>query len=202
MKTVLFLLRAVCAFHLPLPQLRDAPTMVTHPAPVASFSGRRDFAAGLGCVAALVSLPLPTLASGGATSGKTTSIPRAKLRYYNRVTAVVAAFQAMGKDLSGGDFKQAKGFFVDSDSAPFTELKTAGYLLSVAFKIDSKIPPDKIQQVKDFKVLLKDMEKVKSAAAGGKQAEVSTALEKSKTSMNVWLEGVELPPLESERYAV
>ena len=34
----------------------------------------------------------------------------------------------------------------------------SGYLLAVAFKIDSKIPPDKIQQVKDHKQLLKDQD--------------------------------------------
>ena len=33
----------------------------------------------------------PAWASGGATAGKTTSIPRAKTRYYGRVSAVVAS---------------------------------------------------------------------------------------------------------------
>ena len=51
---------------------------------------------------------VPALASGGATSGKTTSIPRAKLRYYGRITTVVAAFQNMKKSITAGDITMAK----------------------------------------------------------------------------------------------
>lgn len=77
------------------------------------------------------------------------------------------------------------------------QLKTAGYLLAVAFKIDSKIPPDKIQQVKDYKTLLKDMEKLKGA---GKESEAKAAYAKTQQSMAVFLEGVELPALGDSRY--
>ena len=61
----------------------------------------------------LALLSVPTLvpnaasASGGATSGKTTSIPRAKLRYYDRITAVVSRFEAMEAPISSGEAKKA-----------------------------------------------------------------------------------------------
>ena len=98
--------------------------------------------------------PLAVVASGGATAGKTTSIPRAKLRYYDRVTVAVTAFQAFGGSLGDvGALKSASGsFFAEKDDSPYAELKGAGFLLAVAFKIDTKIPPDKIPSVKDYKV--------------------------------------------------
>ena len=98
--------------------------------------------------------PMPASASGGATAGKTTSIPRAKTRYYGRINAAVASFKELGLGISAAaDSKAVKAaglpFFSESDpNAGAGEIKGAGYLLSVAFKIDSKIPPDKIQQVK------------------------------------------------------
>ena len=166
---------------------------------------RRDALFG-GAAAALVG-PAAASASGGATSGKTTSIPRAKLRYYDRISAVVGKFQSMEAAVGTGDVKQAVASFYKAEyetqdgsmSTAFDEFKTAGFLLAVAFKIDSKIPPDKIQQVKDFKVLLKDLEKLKGA---GKPTEAQGAYAAAKNSMGVFLEGVDLPPLGNERYAV
>ena len=122
---------------------------------VASFSAANLFAA-------------TAQASGGATAGKTTSIPRAKLRYYGRVTAVVIAYEALGAAIKSGDGIKAaaSSFFSDSEEGPAQELKTAGYLLSVAFKIDGKIPPDKIQQVKD------DLDTAKGSLLGDSQFEI------------------------------
>jgi len=172
----------------------------------ALMCGRRDAVAGglslLGAATALV--PTTAWASGGATSGKTTSIPRAKLRYYDRITAVVARFQSMEAQIAKGESKMAVASFFGqvyetqdgSMSTAFDELKTAGFLLAVAFKIDSKIPPDKIQQVKDYKALMKEMDKLKSSGKDASASYVST-----KAAMGVFLEGVELPPLGNERYA-
>lgn len=78
--------------------------------------------------------------------------------------------------------------------------RRAGYLLAVAFKIDSKIPPDKLQTVKDYKALIKDMDKLKSAMNSGKVADAATAYKASRNTFNVYLEGVELPPLGDARY--
>lgn len=88
-------------------------------------------------------------ASGGSTAGKTTSIPRAKLRYYDRVTDAVASFKGLSKAFAGGSMQEVKAFF--AQDGPFEELKGAGYLLAVAFKIDSKISPDRIIAVKMHK---------------------------------------------------
>lgn len=98
--------------------------------------------------------PLAAIASGGATAGKTTSIPRAKLRYYDRITRAVAAFQSLGGYLGDASaLKKGYGvFFSEQDDSPWKELQGAGFLLAVAFKIDTKIPPDKIPSVKDYKV--------------------------------------------------
>ena len=79
------------------------------------------------------------------------------------------------------------------------QLKTAGYLLSVAFKIDGKIPPDKIQQVKDHKAMMKDMGKLKDATKES-AAKAQTALASATTSLNVWLDGVDLPPVGDKAY--
>ena len=78
-------------------------------------------------------------ASGGATAGKTTSIPRAKIRYYGRMAQALYAYNALGKAIDSGDvatIKAAKAtFFAEQDEAPAVELKSAGYLLAVAFKM-------------------------------------------------------------------
>jgi len=145
---------------------------------------------------ASVVLPSAAFASGGATSGKTTSIPRAKLRYYGRVTTAVAAFEALGRTLDGGDAKEIKqtrsAFFSDKDGSPMEEFKSAGYLLAVAFKIDSKIPPQKIQQCKDHAALLKSMDALNTASGKGVD-EAKSAYARARGNMDAYLEGVELP---------
>ena len=163
------------------------------PAARCSLPTRRRAAAGWtarGDAAGAAALLAPTALASGATSGKTTSIPRAKLRYYDRVTVAVAAFAAAVK-------AGAKGDFYVGDEGPYEELKSAGYLLAVAFKIDSKIPPDKIAAVKAWKAMMKDLDGMKSLK-GDKFAAAAT---KASTSMNAWLEEVELPPLGDARYA-
>ena len=85
--------------------------------------GRRE-ATSCGLAAALVSIALPSAswASGGATSGKTTSIPRAKLRYYDRITAVVTSYQGLEKSIAAGNTKNSP--FWAGDQPPYDELKT------------------------------------------------------------------------------
>ena len=129
------------------------PAAHCQPATERPLVGRRE---ALAAGAAVLLAPAAAFASGGATSGKTTSIPRAKLRYYDRVTVAVAAFAAAVK-------AGAKGDFYVGDEGPYEELKSAGYLLAVAFKIDSKIPPDKIAAVKAWKAMMKDLDGMKSA---------------------------------------
>ena len=85
------------------------------------------------------------------------------------------------------------------DESPSAELNTAGYLLSVAFKIDGKIPPERIQQAKDHKKLMKDMKSLASASKEG-ASKAASAYETASASMDVWLEGVELPALGDKAY--
>ena len=86
--------------------------------------------------------PIAAMASGGATAGKTTSIPRAKLRYYDRITSAVKAFEALGGYLGDASaIKKGYGaFFSEQEDSPFAELKGAGFLLAVAFKRPQPLP--------------------------------------------------------------
>ena len=182
MRAFLLLCLASQAYSLTLPPAR-CPTVDRGAA-----LGRRE--AVVAAATATLLAPAAAFASGGATSGKTTSIPRAKTRYYDRVTDAIIAFTATVK-------AGKKGTFYDGEEGPYAELKSAGYLLAVAFKIDSKIPPDKIAAVKAWKAMMKDLDGMK-AAKGDKFAAAAT---KASTSMNAWLEEVELPPLGDARYA-
>ena len=114
------------------------------------------------------------------------------------MTEVIIAYDALGAAIKGGEgVKDAVGrFFSDKEDSPISELTSAGYLLSCAFKIDGKIPPDKIQQVKDYKKMMKDLTSLKSAGKDKVQAAYASA----SGSMNVWLEGVDLPPLGDKAY--
>ena len=88
-----------------------------------------SFARRLAPIVPLV-LPHAAIASGGATAGKTTSIPRAKIRYYPRMSQVIFAYKGLGSAISSGDtaaIKKAKTFFwAEADDAPGSELKSAG----------------------------------------------------------------------------
>ena len=209
-------------------QVRAPPS---RPASIQEMNRRHVLLAGAAALP-LMGSPLSAVASGGATARQTTSIPRAKLRYYDRITAAVAEFESLNGALGeAGALKKAYGsFFSEVDGSAWMELKGAGFLLAgasqmgsrtlfassppatllstdreartlrpaVAFKIDTKIPPDKIQQVKDYKKLIKDLEALKAA---GKPDSAKAAYAKAKASMDVYLDGVELPPLGDQRYA-
>ena len=171
--------------------------------------------------------PLPALASGGATAGKTTSIPRAKLRYYDRITAAVVAYEAVPAAVDAGS-RDGGGFFSAAEDAGASELKTAGYLLAVAFKLDSvrlapplsrahthaapahtpspllcaqKKPPDTLVTVKNWKKVMSDLERLQAAVKSGKREDVVRVFAASRLSMDAYLESVELPPLGDARYS-
>ena len=190
--------------------LADASAYLMTPPPALPRQTRREWlSASSGALLAAAAFPGATVASGGATAGKTTSIPRAKVRYYGRISTAVAAFDALALSVKEGDLKGAfaKAFFdesVDSppdNESPYNAFKTAGYLLAVAFKIDSKIPPDKIPQVKDYKKFMKDLEKLKEAVGRGKVSDSQSAYASVKESLNVLLDGVELPPVGDQKYS-
>lgn len=162
---------------------------------------RREALIGAAAAAATSVLAVPSAhASGGATAGKTTSIPRAKLRYYDRITAAVAAFEALGQSLGSTEtLKPAMAqFFSTTDGSPAEEFKGAGFLLAVAFKIDGRTPPDKVPAVKDWKKMMADLDKLKAAS---KPEQAKEAYAKAKATMDVYLDGVELPLLGDARYS-
>lgn len=168
--------------------------------------GRRDLLGSCAAAAAALALPAASChASGGATAGKTTSIPRAKTRYYGRMAQVLSEYNGLGKAIKSEDkdtIKSAKKkFFADKEDAPASEMKTAGYLLAVAFKLDSKIPPDKIAAVKAWKAMMKDLAKLESGMGGGKASEASKAYAASTVTMEAFLAEVDLPGLSDERYS-
>jgi hypothetical protein len=171
-----------------------------------STMSRRDWVGGAAAAAALTAwAPLAAQASGGATAGKTTSIPRAKVRYYGRMAVVLNEYGKLGKVIDSGDAanikKAGKAFWRDDDdNAPAAELKAAGYLLAVAFKIDSKIPPDKIAAVKDHKAMMASADKLKAAMNSGKPTEAAKAYAAATAALNVYLETVELPAIGDPRY--
>ncbi len=74
------------------------------------------------------------------------------------------------------------------------------YLLAVAFKLDTKTPPDKLQTVKDYKVMMADLEPLKKALNGKKAEEAQRAFAKASASLGTYLAGVELPPLSDISY--
>lgn len=163
---------------------------------------RREALSALIAPAAALAWPAAALASGGATAGKTTSIPRAKIRYYGRMSEVVFAFNAVGSAVENAEaaaLKTAKAaFFGDEKEGPFAELKAAGYLLAVAFKFDSKTPPDKLATVKAYKKMMAEIEKLKAAL--GKPKEAKAAYAAAADKLDVYLELVELPARTDARY--
>ena len=78
------------------------------------------------------------------------------------------------------------------------EFKGAGFLLAVAFKIDGRTPPDKVQTVKDWKKMMADLDKLKAAS---KPDQAKDAYAKAKVTMDVYLDSVELPLLGDARYS-
>ena len=123
-------------------------------------------------------------------------------RWNDAAERALPAPQALGSAIKAneGTKASAASFWSDKEDAPASEFKGAGYLLSVAFKIDTKIPPDKIQQVKDYKVAMKDLGALRSSMASGAVDDAKTAYSKARASVEVYLEGVELPPLGDARY--
>lgn len=149
-------------------------------------------AAAFGFAFASAFSPAPSLASGGATAGRTTSIPTAKKRYFKRVTADVAAFLQMGQSVAAGNLPGAKSAAFWAE--PLEDLAGAGYLLAVAFKIDARVPPQKIQQKRDHDALIASIAQLKKAVGGSDTAAAKAQYANTLEKLDTYLKGVELPP--------
>jgi hypothetical protein len=183
-----------------------SPLRVRSPVVAQSSLGRRDWLSSAAAAAALGWIPLKAKASGGATAGRTTSIPKAKTRYYGRVTAFVAAFAAFDPLVKSGELTMknaaAASFFSDSKTSPIEDFKIAGYLLAAAFKIDASIPPARVEAVIAETKFMKDLEAFKGALKSGKADKVSDTYATASASLSAYLQQVELPPLGDAQYSL
>ena len=150
-------------------------------------------AALLGVSTAAVLTPSPAQASGGATAGGAYLLS-AKQRYNSRVTAGVKAFLALSEPLEGGSIAEAKAFLSNEEAGGWGDLKSAGYLLSNAFRRTSTTPPDSLPSVKAWKAFAAEVEKMQKAVDKKSKSGVADAYKKAEALLDDYLEKVELPP--------
>ncbi|KAJ1616777.1 hypothetical protein T492DRAFT_850578, partial [Pavlovales sp. CCMP2436] len=126
------------------------------------------------------------------------SIPTAKRRYYKRVTEDVKLFVQMGQEVKRDNLSGASS--AEFWSAGLDDLTSAGYLLAVAFKIDSRIPPDKIPNKRDHDALMAAIGKLRKAVNGENEAAAKEQYADTLEKMEKYLKGVELPPSSDAMY--
>ena len=143
--------------------------------------------------AAAVLTPSPAQASGGATAGGAYLLS-AKQRYNSRVTAGVKAFLALSDPLESGSIAEAKAFLSNEEAGGWGDLKSAGYLLSNAFRRTSTTPPDSLPSVKAWKAFAAEVEKMQKAVDKKSKSGVADAYKKAEALLDDYLEKVELPP--------
>ena len=146
---------------------------------------------GIASTATLV--PSPAQASGGATAGGAYLLS-AKQRYNNRVTAGVKGFLALSGPLEGGSIAEAKSFLSSEEEGGWGDFKSAGYLLSNAFRRNSTTPPDSLPSVKAWKAFATEVEKMQKAVDKKSKSGVADAYKKAEALLDGYLELVELPP--------
>lgn len=146
-------------------------------------------------VAVLAGLPVPSLASGGATAGRYTSIPTGERRYGRLVTAWVANFLDLESDIKKGEFARAEEFFKDKEKSFFRRFKDFGFLLGCAFIEDAKIPPDRRPGVKAFMKILANVEDLRKSLASGSQEAATASYDRTKKAVDKFCEVVEMPAL-------
>jgi len=137
--------------------------------------------------------PSPAQASGGATAGGAYLLS-AKQRYNSRVTAGVKAFLALSGSLEGGSIDATKAFLTSEEEGGWQDLKSAGYLLSNAFRRNSTTAPDSLPSVKAWKAFAAEVEKMQKAADKKSKSGVADAYKKAEALLDDYLEKVELPP--------
>ena len=130
----------------------------------------------------------PAQASGGAY------LLSAKQRYNSRVTAGVKAFLALSEPLESGSIAEAKAFLSNEEAGGWGDLKSAGYLLSNAFRRTSTTPPDSLPSVKAWKAFAAEVEKMQKAVDKKSKSGVADAYKKAEALLDDYLEKVELPP--------
>ena len=150
-------------------------------------------AALVGVVSTATLVPSPAQASGGATAGGAYLLS-AKQRYNNRVTAGVKGFLALSGPLEGGSIAEAKAFLSSKEEGGWEDFKSAGYLLSNAFRRNSTTAPDSLPSVKAWKAFAAEVEKMQKAVDKKSKSGVADAYKKAEALLDGYLELVELPP--------
>eukprot|EP00563_Minutocellus_polymorphus_P014652 CAMPEP_0181052442 /NCGR_PEP_ID=MMETSP1070-20121207/17593_1 /TAXON_ID=265543 /ORGANISM="Minutocellus polymorphus, Strain NH13" /LENGTH=204 /DNA_ID=CAMNT_0023131537 /DNA_START=40 /DNA_END=654 /DNA_ORIENTATION=+ len=150
-------------------------------------------AALIGISSAATIAPSPAQASGGATAGGAYLLS-AKQRYNSRVTAGVKGFLALSGPLEGGSIAEAKAFLSSEGEGGWGDFKSAGYLLSNAFRRSSSTAPDSLPSVKAWKAFAAEVEKMQKAADKKSKSGVGDAYKKAEVLLDSYLELVELPP--------
>ena len=151
-------------------------------------------AALIGIASTATLVPSPAQASGGATAGGAYLLS-AKQRYNNRVTAGVKGFLALSGPLEGGSIAEAAKAFLSSEEAGgWGDFKSAGYLLSNAFRRNSTQAPDSLPSVKAWKAFAAEVEKMQKAVDKKSKSGVADAYKKAEALLVGYLELVELPP--------
>ena len=151
-------------------------------------------AALIGIASTATLVPSPAHASGGATAGGAYLLS-AKQRYNNRVTAGVKGFLALSGPLEGGSsIVEAKSFLSSKEEGGWEDFKSAGYLLSNAFRRNSTTAPDSLPSVKAWKAFAAEVEKMQKAVDKKSKSGVADAYKKAEALLDGYLELVELPP--------
>ena len=136
----------------------------------------------------------PAQASGGATAGGAYLLS-AKQRYNSRVTAGIKAFLALSASLEAGSTSEAAAFLASDAEGGWGDLKSAGYLLSNAFRRSSTTPPDSLPSVKAWKAFQGEVEKMNKAIDKKSKSGAAEAYKKAEAALDDYLEKVELPPI-------
>jgi hypothetical protein len=189
--------------------------------PIVASASRRDVLRGLGSAAgaaAIAGLPESVSASGGATAGKTTTIPVAKRRYYGRVKQGVVTWILMRDAINAGDLKsqyiadffagivyknEKKGTMFNprkdkrTELSQWEDLQITVPLLGNAFRYDGGTPPMRVKGYVLGTKWLKDVEALKKQLEKNDE-DVDTAkalLAKASEDLDPFLDEVDLPPL-------
>ena len=87
-----------------------------------------------------------------------------------------------------------KSYFAGEDEGSWKDTSTAGYLLANAFRRSSATPPDSLPAVKRWKAFKADVDAMQKATTKNNVKDVVAAYAKALSSLDAYLETVELQP--------
>jgi hypothetical protein len=114
------------------------------------------------------------------------------------VTEDVKQFLQMGTEVKRGSLAGASA--AEFWSTGLEDITGAGYLLAVAFKIDARIPPDKIPNKRLHDALMASIGKLRKTVNGSSEAAAKDQYTETLSQLEKYLAGVELPPSSDAAY--